>query len=84
MQSVSGERKRNQRKSPLTPKKSFRKEESPPAIAMRVGGRVKVNIFFVLVLSCQLIRVFTFRKPKFHSIHPMLFHRVGKLLGAFH
>lgn len=44
MQSLPNERKRNQRKSPLTPKKSFRKEDSPPAIAMRVGGRVKVNI----------------------------------------
>lgn len=41
MQSLPNERKRNQRKSPLTPKKSFRKEDSPPAIAMRVGGRVK-------------------------------------------
>ncbi|XP_037042804.1 uncharacterized protein LOC119079092 [Bradysia coprophila] len=40
MQSLPTERKRNQRKSPLTPKKSFRKEDSPP-VAMRVGGRVK-------------------------------------------
>ncbi|KAJ6626768.1 Sterile alpha motif domain-containing protein 13 [Pseudolycoriella hygida] len=41
MQSLTGEKKRNQRKSPLTPKKSYRKEDSPPPAPMRVGGRLK-------------------------------------------
>lgn len=82
MQSLPNDKKRNQRKSPLTPKKTFRKEDSPPAIASRVGGRLKVNIilFYKFFLIEYLYEKIHFRKQEYRSIHLMLLRSADKLI----